>query len=97
MPPEPLEPRVASHQPQTDPPLVGRVVALLEVLLCSDFPTQLAVGATLAAFGYGPLQPTGQLRVGYIVGLSLIDTVLLMGLVLLFHGLFTIYQVPYHS
>ncbi len=89
MPPEQLEPTATGHQPQTDLPLVGRVVALLEVLLCSDLPTQLAVGATLAAFGYGPLQPTGQLRVGYIVGLSLIDTVLLVGLVLFFlhtHG-----------
>ncbi len=64
-------------------------MALLEVLLCSDYPTQLALGATFTAFGYGPLQPTGQLRVGYVVGLSLIDTVLLVGLVLLFlhtHG-----------
>ena len=28
--------------------------ALIEVLLCSDYPTQLAIGATLAAFGSAP-------------------------------------------
>jgi membrane protease YdiL (CAAX protease family) len=64
-------------------------VALLEVLLCSDYLTQLALGATFAAFGYGPLGPAGQLRIGYVVGLSLIDTLMLVGLVLLFlraHG-----------
>ena len=29
------------------PPLIGRFVALFEVLLCSDYFTQFAVGATL--------------------------------------------------
>lgn len=66
------------------PPLIGRVVALFEVALCSDFPTQLAVGGTLAAFGIHPVTPTGALSLPYIVGLSLIDTVLLVGLVCLF-------------
>lgn len=76
-------------QPPGDKPLVGRVVALLEVLLCSDLPTQLALAATFTAFGYGPLDAAGQLRIGYVVGLSLIDSVMLVGLVLLFlraHG-----------
>jgi hypothetical protein len=66
-----------------------RIVALLEVLLCSDFPTQLAVDAALRAFGYPPLDSAGQLRVSYVVGLSLADTVLLVGFVWLFlraHG-----------
>ena len=71
------------------PPIVGRIVALFEVLLCSDYPTQLAVGATLAAFGIRPLTPGGGLSMRYLVGLSLIDTALLVGLVLFFirsHG-----------
>jgi membrane protease YdiL (CAAX protease family) len=64
-------------------------VAILEVILCSDYPTQAALGATLAALGYGPYGAMGQLRVGFIVTLSLIDTVVLIGLMLFFlraHG-----------
>ncbi|MGB7220471.1 MAG: type II CAAX endopeptidase family protein [Vicinamibacterales bacterium] len=87
--PHQFQPPATSHHPPADKPLVGRVVALLEVLLCSDFPSQLALGATFAAFGYGPLDPAGKLRIGYVVGLSLVDTLMLVGLVLLFlhaHG-----------
>jgi len=77
--------------PTTDhrPPLVGRIVAVFEVLLCSDYPTQLAVGATLTAFGVRPLTASGELSLRYVAGLSLIDTALLVGLVLIFlraHG-----------
>jgi membrane protease YdiL (CAAX protease family) len=64
-------------------------VALLEVLLCSDFPTQIAIGATFTAFGYTPFASSGELHLGYVVGLSLADSVALIGLVLLFlyaHG-----------
>ena len=64
-------------------------MAVLEVLLCSDFPTQIAIGATFIALGYTPYSAPGQLRVGYVVWLSLADTAALLGLVLLFlwsHG-----------
>jgi len=74
------EPSALSHEPT---PPAQRVVALLEVLLCSDYPTQLAIGATLNAFGYAPYLH-GELRVSYVVLLSLADAVLLVGLVLLF-------------
>ena len=86
--PEPVDPPVTSHQPRS-PALAERLVALLEVVICSDFPTQLALGATFAALGYGPYGSTGRLQVSYVVGLSLLDTVVLVGLVLLFlhaHG-----------
>jgi membrane protease YdiL (CAAX protease family) len=66
------------------PPLLGRIVALFEVALCSDLPTQLAVGGTLTAFGMHPVTPTGTLSLRYIVGLSLIDTVLLLCLICVF-------------
>ena len=69
--------------PDRAPPLVERVVALIEVLICSDYPTQLALGATFSAFGYGPYVG-GHLRVAYVVGLSIADSVLLIGLVFLF-------------
>src|SRR4051812_38517475 len=65
------------------PPIIGRIVALFEVLLCSDFPTQLAIGQTLIAFGMRPLS------LKFIVTLSLIDTPLLIALIFLFlrsHG-----------
>jgi membrane protease YdiL (CAAX protease family) len=64
-------------------PALNRIVALLEVLICSDFPTQLALGSTLNAIGLAPYSG-GRLRVGYVVTMSLADTVLLVGLVLLF-------------
>jgi membrane protease YdiL (CAAX protease family) len=65
------------------PPMAGRVVALIEVLLCSDVVTQYAIGGTLLALGYQPKSPAGQLDVGYVVALSLGDAVLLIGLILL--------------
>ena len=66
------------------PPLIGRVVAIFEVLLCSDYLTQFAVGATLVAFGIRPKTSTGALSLRYVVLLSLIDTPLLIGLICLF-------------
>jgi len=80
---------VAVNKPAEKLPITGRLVALFEVLLCSDYPTQLAVGATLAAFGIRPLTASGALSLRYIVSLSLIDTAMLVGLVFLFvrsHG-----------
>lgn len=74
---------------ERDPRLMHRLVALIEVLICSDYPTQLALGATLAALGFGPYTAQGQLRLGYVVGLSLADAAALIGLILLFlhaHG-----------
>jgi membrane protease YdiL (CAAX protease family) len=64
-------------------------VALFEVLLCSDYPTQLALGATLTAAGFRPLGPDGRLSLPFVVTLSLLDTALLVGLIILFlrsHG-----------
>jgi membrane protease YdiL (CAAX protease family) len=62
----------------------GRIVALFEVLLCSDYPTQLAVGATLYVLGFRPTNAAGALSLRYVVLLSLIDTALLLGLIVLF-------------
>ncbi len=61
----------------------ARAVALIEVLLCSDYPTQLALGATFVALGYGPYV-RGELRIGYVVGISVLDSLLLIGLVIAF-------------
>src|SRR5205814_5692398 len=81
------EPSHDTSEPQPSP--VERLTALLEVLLCSDYPTQFALGATFAALGVRPFASNGQLLVGYVVGLSLADTALLIGLIVFFlraHG-----------
>ena len=61
----------------------GRAAALLEILLCSDYPTQIALAWMFAALGYGPL--AGQpLTVRYVALLSLTDTILLLALIAMF-------------
>jgi uncharacterized protein len=92
-PDQPLGDAPPDPQPShRDPPpsaINHRIVAILEVLICSDYPTQLALGATFGALGYGPFVSQGALRVSYVVGISLADSALLVGLVLLFlyaHG-----------
>jgi membrane protease YdiL (CAAX protease family) len=90
------EPTLASppgdRPPDTDPrvrPSLGqRVIALIEVILCSDYPTQTALGGTFTAFGFSPYVG-GRLSVAFVVLLSLVDTILLLGLVVFFlwaHG-----------
>jgi membrane protease YdiL (CAAX protease family) len=56
-------------------------VAVIEVLLCSDAVTQIAIGGTLAALGYRATTPGGRLSVGYVVALSIGDAALLLGLI----------------
>ena len=68
-----------------EPPLQtsGRTAAVLEVLICSDYPTQIALAWIFAALGYGPL--VGQsLSVRYVAVLSLTDTLLLLSLIAMF-------------
>ena len=91
--PSDRSPQPSSHEPFEDGPqpsaISHRVVAILEVLICSDYPTQLALSGTLGALGVGPFAPHGALSVRYVVGISLADSVLLVGLVLIFlraHG-----------
>jgi membrane protease YdiL (CAAX protease family) len=70
-------------------PLSVRIIAILEVLICSDFATQAALAGSLAALGLRPYTAGGQLSVAFVVTLSLLDTVLLVGLMVFFlyaHG-----------
>ena len=67
----------------------GRVAALVEVALCSGFPTQLAVAAGLVLAGMTSAGGGGALTLEYVVALSLADAVLLVGLIAFFlrrHG-----------
>ncbi|HTM03555.1 MAG TPA: CPBP family intramembrane glutamic endopeptidase [Vicinamibacterales bacterium] len=55
-----------------------RVVALLEILLCSSVPTQLALGYLLTLGGFSPTTADGSLSLPYVLTLSLADTLLLI-------------------
>jgi membrane protease YdiL (CAAX protease family) len=65
-------------------PLVHRAGALAEILLCSGFPTQLFLLALLAASGMPARTPAGHLSPTFVFTLSLLDTVLVLGLIVFF-------------
>lgn len=56
--------------------------ALLEVFLCSDFPTQFAIGVLLARAGIAPTTEDGDLSLPFVYMISAIDTVVLLALIL---------------
>ncbi|HJZ77284.1 MAG TPA: type II CAAX endopeptidase family protein [Vicinamibacterales bacterium] len=68
--------------PSRDHVLAHRVVAFLEVLICSDYLTQFAIGGTLRVLGFAPTT-AGRLDVAFVVALSLGDAVLLVALILI--------------
>jgi membrane protease YdiL (CAAX protease family) len=71
------------------PTLAERAVALLEVFLCSDYPTQILLATTFGVLGFRPYSADGMLAIDYVVALSLLDTLLLVSLMVLFlrsHG-----------
>jgi membrane protease YdiL (CAAX protease family) len=81
-----FSPQVSPHR--TAPSVAERTLALIEVILCSDYPTQFALNTTLVALGFHAQGPDG-LNFGFVMALSLSDTVLLVGLIILFlrtHG-----------
>jgi membrane protease YdiL (CAAX protease family) len=63
---------------------VHRARALIEVLLCSGFPTQLLVLGTMRAAGMVPRAPAGELSLTFVSVLSMVDAILVISLVLLF-------------
>src|SRR5579862_5480861 len=84
-----LSPQPSALSPEEGPPAAARMVALTEVLLCSGYPTQIALGTTLSALGVTAETPQHGLRIGYVVGISIADSIAVIGLALLFvwtHG-----------
>jgi uncharacterized protein len=79
---EDAEPREPTAPPA--PTLHERILAVLEILLCSDYPTQIALAATFAAFGFSPQLENGSLSLGYVAVISLADSVLLIALIVFF-------------
>jgi uncharacterized protein len=79
--PEMLEPPVV--QPPAVLP-IERAAAALEVILCSGFPTQIVVITVLSALGMKVRLAGGQLSPPFVFALTLLDTLLLLGLILFF-------------
>jgi uncharacterized protein len=80
--------QLSDSQSAVHPPLT-RTAALLEVLLCSGIPTQVVIITLLHAAGLTPTDAAGRLSIAFVVLLALLDSVLVVGLVLLFlwnHG-----------
>lgn len=63
---------------------LSRAAALIEVVLCSGFPTQILIMVVLRLVGLRPMDDAGGLSLPFFAALALVDSVLLIGLVLLF-------------
>lgn len=60
----------------------ARIAAIAEIGLCSGVFTQLAVGATLRAAGMPMFNPAGGLALSFVMALSLLNTLLVIGLMI---------------
>ena len=63
---------------------VERLGAFIEVLLCSGLPTQVLVVGALTGLGMQPRGTDGEWHPPFVIAMSLIDMVLVLGLVYLF-------------
>ncbi len=73
--PDPFE------SPVQPAPRASRALSLLEVLLCSGFPTQVLIGGLLVALG-GRVSTADGLPFGFVVTVSLLDTLAIVVLVI---------------
>jgi membrane protease YdiL (CAAX protease family) len=69
--------------PGPDLPRVSPALSILEVLLCSGFPTQLLIGALLIGVGVR-VTPSDTLPFRFVVAVSLLDTLAVVALVVFF-------------
>ena len=78
------EPLASSPEPpRAHPTGADRAVALLEVLLCSEYPTQIVIAQALTVVGFHQQNSDGSLNVSFVAMLSLVDAAVLIGLILL--------------
>jgi membrane protease YdiL (CAAX protease family) len=70
LPPEPTRP--------------AKLPAAAEMALCSSLPTQLVIGWTLRLAGWSPTGDNGELQLGFITALTLLDTIALVTLMVIF-------------
>ena len=73
--PEPIAPSGSST------PTMTRGRAMAEVVLCSSYPTQVAAAGVLALLGVPPQTADGTLNAAFVFGVSTLDAVLVVGLV----------------
>jgi membrane protease YdiL (CAAX protease family) len=81
--PEPSADPIAGSPAPSRIFLVQRLGALAEVVLCSGFPTQVFLAGLLMAAGLSIRTDDGQLSPGFVFTLSLLDTMLVIGLILI--------------
>jgi uncharacterized protein len=74
------EPIGALPRAEAPPTLDQRLTAVGEVILCSDIPTQFALGLLFNAIGFSALHADGSLSLSYVATLSLLDSVLLVAM-----------------
>jgi len=60
----------------------ARIAAIAEIGLCSGVPTQLAVGTALRVAGVPMFNPAGGLALNFVMALSLINALLVIGLMI---------------
>jgi membrane protease YdiL (CAAX protease family) len=63
---------------------VERLGALVEIIVCSGFPSQILLILVLRGFGMRMVLPDGHLSPPFVFTLSLMDAVLVVGLVIVF-------------
>src|SRR5690606_35288470 len=82
--PVPAAPEPSAAYPEPRPRRIGaeRAAALVEILLCSGLPTQLLLIGVLSAFGMSFQGTDGGLNPQFVFTLSLLDAVLVVGLVI---------------
>lgn len=59
---------------------MSKFEAIAEMVLCSSVPTQLVIGLALRLAGWSPVGKDGLLDLGFVVALSLLDTLVLIAL-----------------
>ncbi len=72
--------------PSSEPPPQRRSTwpTWVEILACSGYPTQIAIGSALQLAGVSPVLEDGTLSAQFVFALSLVDTVILLSLILFF-------------
>jgi uncharacterized protein len=81
-----LEPLPEPSYIPVDRPILPlqRLGALLEIVICSGFPTQILLIVVLRAFGLNMLAADGALSPPFVFTVSLLDAAVVVGLVLMF-------------
>lgn len=75
-----MDPAAAGPTVVPPPTVAERLASFTEVVICSGFPTQIALALGLAALGWSPLTASGSLSLRYVATISLVDTLLIVGL-----------------